>query len=491
MCHDRKHAVKGNRCAARPLKCAEALFYSRLVRGTSRRCRRRGLRHIEGLWLLSGCLILCSCAGFRYQPPIRGAGLAPAYPPARFFVVSDPHYYDAALGIEGQDFAHYIENDRKLLAESSEILEQALGMAAGADFLLVPGDLTKDGERHDHEMVAAALSRLKARGVKAYVVPGNHDILNPASFSYGPMGRERVANVSASEFAEIYRESGYGEALMRDPTSLSYVAEPVRGLWLLALDSCRYAENPGKSRPETSGAFSEATLRWMKTVLRDAQERGAAVIAMMHHGALPHFSTQTKYLPQYVVEGNKEFSRMLASHGVRVVFTGHNHAQDISLMGREPEGSFLFDVETGSLVAFPNPVREVRISPDQTMTILSSRIASLPSFSEYGIDFGSWAERFLRTGLEGIGARILARLGLSTAETEAIGPQLGAAALAHAGGDEDLKGAEALSTKGLGPWGAFVVEQRRDFIESLWHDLIPVDNDLSIDLATGEWQPVR
>jgi 3',5'-cyclic AMP phosphodiesterase CpdA len=442
--------------------------------------------------LLSLSLLLCSCAGFRFHASIPGdVETAPAYPPVRFFVLSDPHFYDAALGTEGPDFARYLERDRKLLEDSAELLTESLEMAVGADFLLIPGDLTKDGEHHDHSMVAAALRRLKARGVKTYVIPGNHDILNPESFSYTPRGRKRVPNVTPSEFAEIYKESGYGEALERDPASLSYVAEPTPGLWLLALDSCRYAENTGKSNPETSGGITPATLRWMRTVLAQGRDRGIGVIAMMHHGALQHFSTQKKYLPQYVLEGYAEFSRLIASYGVRVIFTGHNHAQDISLFRGASPGSFLYDVETASLVTHPHAIREVNISADQTLTIRSSMITRLPSFSEYGIDFASWSERFLRTGLKGTASRILARLGLSTADIEIAAPQIASAGIAHARGDEDLHGAEALSTEGLSPWGAFVVEQRRDFIESLWRDLLPMDNVLSIDLVTGDWKPAR
>ncbi len=477
---------------ARPLQTAGATLYPRLVRKANRPYRRTPPRRAARPAILLACLLLGSCAGVRYRYPVTGeAGPPPVYPPARFFVISDPHFYDAALGTEGPDFARYIEKDRKLLAESSEILEEAIGIVGGADFLLVPGDLTKDGERHDHEMFATALLRLKARGVKAYVVPGNHDVLNPASFSYGPKGRVRVPNVTPSEFAEIYSEFGYGEALMRDPASLSYVAEPAPGLWLLALDSCRYADNPGRTNPETGGRFSQATTEWIEGVLLEARRRGEAVIAMMHHGALRHFSTQKKYLPQYLLEGNEEFSRMIASLDVRVVFTGHSHAQDVTLMRGGPEDPFLFDVETGSLVGYPNPVREVRISPGQAMTITSSRITSLPSFNARGIDFGSWSEQYLRTGMEAIAKRVLKGFGLSAAEAAAIAPQPAVAALAHARGDEDLLGAQALSTAGLSPWGAFVAEQRGDLIESLWHDLEPVDNELTIDLSTGGWSAGR
>ena len=71
------------------------------------------------------------------------------------------------------------------------------------------------------------LGALDAAGVPVLVVPGNHDVLNPRAARFSGDAAEPVAGVAPEEFAAIHADLGYGEALERDPASLSYVAEPV------------------------------------------------------------------------------------------------------------------------------------------------------------------------------------------------------------------------------------------------------------------------
>ena len=55
-------------------------------------------------------------------------------------------------------------------------------------------------------------------------------------------GQDRLAEaVSANEFAEIYNDFGYDEALSRDPASLSYTYDLGPDMRLLMLDSCQYS----------------------------------------------------------------------------------------------------------------------------------------------------------------------------------------------------------------------------------------------------------
>jgi 3',5'-cyclic AMP phosphodiesterase CpdA len=211
--------------------------------------------------LILGCV---ACA----QPPSFKATTDPAlqsilekaadFPETSFTVFSDPHIYDPGLGTTGAAFESYIANDRKLLRESPEILDATINAISGlnSQFVLVCGDLTKDGELASHLLAVQYLAKLESQGKKIYVVPGNHDIRNGHSFRYTGDTRERVPNITAEQFAEIYAEYGFKEAIQKDSDSLSYVAEPEDGLWLLALDSCNYKENIEGEEPITDGKFS-------------------------------------------------------------------------------------------------------------------------------------------------------------------------------------------------------------------------------------------
>ncbi|MGA2763571.1 MAG: metallophosphoesterase [Spirochaetia bacterium] len=439
--------------------------------------------------VVAAVLLCASCAGVRQRE--RMAAAAPAFPDVRFAVFSDVHLYDVSLGTEGKAFRSYIAGDRKLLVESEEILRSAIQTVKDlrVTFLLVSGDLTKDGERKDHELCVRYLDTLKDSGISVYVVPGNHDILNPRALGYSEPGSRRVPNVTPEEFAELYCDFGYGGALLRDPDSLSYVAEPVPGLWLLALDSCDYRQNPGRSEPATDGSFSRKTLEWTEGVLARAARDQVPVIAMMHHGVIEHFKGQAKHYAQYLVNDRQEVASLLAAWRVPVVFTGHFHAQDIA-MEKWNDGGTLYDVETGSLVTDPNPVRAVEITA-RRMTIHSSFITELPSFAADGRDFGRYSRAFLREGIRGIAKRSLAKAWVPAQEAETLAGEISEAFAAHFEGDERFTGTEKLKRKGLSFMGSLAVATQGDFVEGLWDDLEPPDNDVVIDLSTGAWQAVK
>ena len=442
--------------------------------------------------------LLASCAGFHYRYPSSREAEAllarpmPAYPAARFAVISDPHLYDTGLGIEGAAFEQYMERDRKLLPETHEILGEALARvrSLGAGFLLVCGDLTKDGEKQDHLLMAAQLEGLARSGVRVFVVPGNHDINNPHAMSYSEKGATPVARVTPAEFAEIYRDFGYGEALFRDPGSLSYVAEPVAGLWLLAVDSASYAHNAARGHPETGAGLTQGRIDWMEEMLGEARRQDKAVIVMMHHGVVEHFPGQAKYHGEYLVNDRLQVAAMLAAYGVRVAFTGHFHAQDVT-MTRTGAGGVLYDVETGSLASFPDPVRSVEITASQDMLIRSSFITEIPSFAAEGRSFEDFARESLHDNIGRIAIRTMKGLGIPEPEAMTIAPQIADAYLAHYAGDERFTGTEMLRSKGLSLMAGIVVSSRRDLVAGLWRDLPPADNDLDISLDTGSWSPGR
>jgi 3',5'-cyclic AMP phosphodiesterase CpdA len=413
---------------------------------------------------------------------------APDYPEVDFVVFSDVHLYNPSLGLEGQALDSYLLNDRKLLKESEDILKTVVEEIADedADIVLVPGDLTKDGERVSHELAASYFAKLEDGGKRVYVVPGNHDVKNGHSFRYEGDSIERVANVDPVEFARIYDRFGYNEALYRDPDSLSYVAEMNDELWLLALDSCLYRENVENEEPETDGRFSPATLEWIEDMLVKASETGRAVMAMMHHGIVEHFAGQDQYYGQYVVDNFAEVSKLLAMYNVRLVFTGHFHAQDITVSRWNDEGKFLFDVETGSLVTYPCPYRMVSIDKMQKAVIRTGHIQSIQS---YPAGFPEYAREYITAGVENIAADTIEKFKVKRVEAEKMAEQVAEAFVAHYHGDELLPaGQEALSSKGLSIPGKLVVTFRKKLVEALWKDLEPPDNDVVLDLRTGGWE---
>ncbi len=402
----------------------------------------------------------------------------PDYPAVRFMVFSDPHYFDSSLGSEGKALQDYLDSDRKLLKHSRELMEVALSsiIASDADFVLVPGDLTKDGEMINHRIMAGFLAEIENAGKKVFVVPGNHDINNPSAMRYSGDRTEKVETISPSEFADNYSAFGYGEAILRDANSLSYVAEPVDGLWLLGLDACRYKENPPAGHPITSGKFSPETMVWLEQVLEDARNQNKAVLTMMHHGAVEHYQDQKKLYGEYVVDGYKKVSALLAEYGARLVFTGHFHAQDITIK-RFGDNRFVIDVETGSLVTWPCPVRTVSISSEQVLKVQSDFITGIPSkpgFEEY-------SQKYVHDGISGIAANTLIGMKVDSTESWALSGQVADAFLAHYKGDE-ITPEEPFNMDGISFKGKFLIGFKKNLVKSLHSDLPPSDNILEISL---------
>jgi 3',5'-cyclic AMP phosphodiesterase CpdA len=432
----------------------------------------------------------CSGPSFNYQSDSSLSSLIAASPPdlpeMSFATISDLHYYPPSLGTEGAAFQEYITRDRKLLKESSEIMEAAVTAInrENLDYVFVTGDLTKDGEKVSHEAVLSYLKQIAASGKQVFVIPGNHDILNGMSCKYTVNCAERVPNITPEEFAQIYNDFGFKQAIKRDTGSLSYVAELKPGVWLLALDACRYKENQENKKHITDGKFSQATLNWIEQVLVEAANNKKAVIAIMHHNILEHYKGQEKDFGEYVLDDFQAVSRMLAMYNVRMVFTGHYHAQDITINRWAENSKFLFDIETGSLVTHPCPYRIVRINDAQQVTIRSGYVTGIKS---YAVNFPKYTYKYTSEGIKGIASNTIQGYKVDKAEADSLADQVALAFMAHYAGDEKLPpNTEALRTTDLSFMGWIVVNVRQELVKSLWQDLEPVDNTITIDLKTGK-----
>lgn len=293
----------------------------------------------------------------------------------RIAVMSDLHYLSPDMIADTEDFEHAFNSDRKLLKESSSVLREMLERvrADKPDILLVSGDLTKDGEQECHAALAKQLQQLQQDipGLKIYVINGNHDIRNYNAKNFNtPDGKAVPATRTHPEdFKRIY------DFVYSDPTviatftpaagneagSLSYVARPVEGLTVIAMDTCRYSSDNtsnGDDEHETSGAISADLEKWVIEQTAAAKARGDLVIGLEHHGLVPHFDVEPTILPMYLVNGYERIAQEYADAGMSAVFTGHMHAVDIAAMTTKAGNTF-YDIETGSALTYPCPIRFV------------------------------------------------------------------------------------------------------------------------------------
>ncbi|HOK78088.1 MAG TPA: metallophosphoesterase [Verrucomicrobiota bacterium] len=414
-------------------------------------------------------------------------------PSVRIAVLSDPHYMHPSLLIsDGPAFQNYLLYDPKLLCQSAAILDSAIAGITNArpDLVLIPGDLTKDGELVSHQSAAEVLRRLRDAGIKVFVCPGNHDVANPEAVAFDGATVAPVPSVTPEEFAGIYADFGYGNASIRDPNSLSYVAEPVPGLLILAMDACRYDRNTN-NRSFVGGYFDAARWDWITNQLDRARAQGKLLIGMMHHGVTEHYLGQKTFFPEYVVDDYESVRETFARYRMRVVFTGHYHAHDI-VQFDSPAGK-LFDIETGSLLTYPCPYRVVDLAVNGWLAIKSQFVTNI-DYDLGGVAFPNYAYSYITNGTMNYSVYLLTQppYNLPPTAAQQFAPPLTEAFLSHCIGDESSRSISP-QTQGL---IAFLLEQEDPMAQlmanallALFNDPEPADNDLSINLLTGEVAP--
>jgi alkaline phosphatase len=396
-------------------------------------------------------------------------------------VISDPHYFAPSLGTSGAAFDAYLMQDRKMIAESDAILQSALEIVEEQhpDILLIPGDLTKDGEKVSHEAFAAYLADLESTGVRVYVIPGNHDVNNPHAMSYDGDSAVPVESVSPEDFQEIYADFGYGEALYRDPNSLSYVSAVSEKLWILGIDSCEYDDNLTSGTPETSGSLSAETKAWVLEKLAEAKVQGITVIGMMHHNLVEHYSLQAELFPDYVIGDSVTLAQELADAGLSMIFTGHYHANDIV----QVTDSGLYEIETGSLVTWPSPVRTMTISDDGSVEVSSTSVSEIDYDLGEFETFGAYASDFLNTGLVPLAKDYLvATFGVTEAVAASVAPLFADAMSAHYMGDESPDAATLATIQAMAGSANPMQVMLAGVLHSLWMDGFPADNHITISI---------
>lgn len=407
--------------------------------------------------------------------------LKSAMPHLKIAVMSDIHFLDPTLFTNdagaGTAFQNYLNFDPKLIELSAPILMKAIAeiVAEKPDILLIPGDLTKDGEKVSHETMAVLLKQIADRGVKVFVIPGNHDINNPEAQAYDGNNSSPTPSISANDFADIYAGFGYNDAISRDDNSLSYICEPFNKVWILGIDDCKYDMN--ETLAIVSGVIKEGTMNWILEKLAEARKKNITVLAMMHHGIMEHYAGQATLDAGYVTDNWQTNSDALIDAGLRVLFTGHYHANDITM--RTKGNNTLFDIETGSLVTPPSPFRIIGMDPNH-MYIDTKHVTSIDVPFPPGLDFVTYSNLFISGHLDGIFTYMLQSppYNVPAEIVTGIAPLFRNAFMAHYAGDEHITPEEQAQddyVAGLSPQLGMV-------LHSLWTDLPPSDNKLIIDM---------
>jgi predicted phosphohydrolase len=319
----------------------------------------------------------------------------------RFAVLSDPHIALPHTIWDHPSRFHLVEVSIPALEFIFERLDQL-----ELDFLLIPGDLTQHGERDNHQWLAQRLTQLP---YPAYVIPGNHDIVQRDATDQ---------TIGLADFPNYYEKFGYS-----DPNRPYYSCEVLPGLRLIGLNSNGFDTDGQQMR---SGYLDPEQLRWLKQVLAESQDE--LVFVMLHHNVLEHLPNQKRsHLGQRYMLGNAdELLPLLEAARVPVLFTGHLHVQDVASAQVGASRHLLYEITTGSLVSYPHPYRVLECRQNEQghclLQVESGRVTQVPDWDDLLYRSREWmSDRSFSFMLKLL---VQPPLSLPLAEAEALAPVL-------------------------------------------------------------------
>ena len=281
--------------------------------------------------------------------------------PVSFYLVTDTHYFENELGAEGKAFEKNMTTEQYFVRESSAIVKSTFARISEdkeTDIVIIPGDLTKNGEKESHKSFIKELYKLKESGKKIFVITAGHDY-NDSAYVLKGDGRVPVEGTDFDDLLEMYRDFGYGDATSIDEPTHSYVAEITEGVRMLAI--CCDSKNQPK------GAMDERHMSWAKEQIDKAKEDNCSIFAICHYPIIPSVPVFDLVEDAKIKEWRKVAS-FLADNGVELVLTGHMHIQSINEFYSE-KGNRLIDICTSCLVGSPAKYRKISIDENSVLKI--------------------------------------------------------------------------------------------------------------------------
>jgi len=184
---------------------------------------------------------------------------------------------------------------------------------------------------------------------------------------------------------------------------VSYLEEPVEGLWLLAIDANVYvpkeeASGDGSNPENYQGAsigynqvltHKQHLLCWVKRVCREAEKRRKTLIAFSHYPMVEFYDDASPEIRQLLGDHTmelhrvpaEEVARTFADAGIRLHFGGHMHINDTGIRTYD-DGKFLVNVQIPSLAAYPPAYKLMTIHNPKEMEIQTIQLDSVPRFKE-------------------------------------------------------------------------------------------------------------
>lgn len=185
---------------------------------------------------------------------------------------------------------------------------------------------------------------------------------------------------------------------------VSYLIEPVPGVWLLAIDANVYvpvanpdsnSNNPKNYKGASIGYNNVLThkkhlISWVEKVSAKAKELDKKLIAFSHYPMVDFHNDASPNIQQLLGKGklqthrvpDDEVAHIFADAGIKLHFAGHLHVNDTGVR-KSPEGNALVNIQIPSLAAYIPAYKLLTIDSNEKYTIETVVIDSVPRFNEF------------------------------------------------------------------------------------------------------------
>ncbi|WP_125722020.1 metallophosphoesterase family protein [Flavobacterium ustbae] len=183
---------------------------------------------------------------------------------------------------------------------------------------------------------------------------------------------------------------------------VSYVVEPIDGLWLMAIDGNVYIPKKTDGDPKDSKSYSEAStgynnvlsnkkhlIKWVETISAEAKKRGKTLVAFSHFPMID-FNDDASAEIKELLGPNKwqlnrvpveEVAQVFADAGLKIHFGGHMHINDTGVR-TSPKGNTLVNVQTPSLAAYIPAYKLLTLKKDNVIDIQTITIDNVTRYDE-------------------------------------------------------------------------------------------------------------
>jgi hypothetical protein len=336
--------------------------------------------------------------------------------------------------------------------------------AKGIKIVAMPGDFSDDGQAYNLHGLHRILDQYhKKYGIDFYLTTGNHDPVGPFRQDAGkddflgqegnPLGiysRENMGKVenkiitkdiAESGYLEIldelkdfgfypkkenlfwstpfdqgfYKDYSYEKALQNAAYSkrmyevskgfsvpdLSYVVEPVKGVWMIAIDGNTYIPKNLNENPNNPSNYKGARIgynnvltnkkhliKWVKKITEEAKTNGKVVVAFTHYPMIDFNDGATEEIKNVLGEKrwqlervpDEEVAKAFAEAGLQIHFAGHMHINDTGI--RKIGDKMLVNVQVPSLAAYLPAYKILTIKAPDKLEIQTEVLNDVPNFDE-------------------------------------------------------------------------------------------------------------